>query len=259
MVEHIELEARLCLQILGALPAHELILRITHDHEARVRPSEDTVEVGRLDIGLERHLLAAGDRAVRGVRELAHPGIVPLLLAELRCTILDPCKLCLIILYTGNDAIGLRPPLLPETAESGLLRPLGFSIILRAFGRLRLLLELLQRTAEPGDRLFLGTKRLLCLRERRVRPGLQTIEATDFRPGFAFRQERKLRLLLFDFITGGLLCRLQLDLLRLSLLNLIIQRRKLLLCVRNLLLQRFLSTGSSRQFLHRRRQCRRLL
>ena len=255
MVEHVELEARLCLQILGTLPAHELILRITHDHEARVRPPEDAVEVGRLDIGLERHLLAAGDRAVCGVRELAHPGIVPLLLAELRCTLPDPCKLRLIILYTGNDAISLRPPLLSETAESGLLRPLSFSIILCAFGRLRLLLELLQRTAQSGDRIFLGTKRLLCLRERCVRPGLQIIEAADFCPGFAFRQERKLRLLLFDFITGGLLCRLQLDLLRLRLSDFSAQRFELPLCLRDLLLEARLSLRPKRQLLHGGLQC----
>ena len=241
MVEHVEFEARLCLQILRALPAHELILRIAHDHKARVRPPEDTVEVGRLDVGLERHLLAAGYGAVRGVRELAHPGIVPLLLAELRCPLPDPCKLRLIILYAGNDAIRLRPPLLPETAESGLFRPLRLGIILRAFRRLRLLLKLLQRTAELSERLLFGAKRLLCLCECRVDSGLQTIEAADFCPGFAFRRERQLRLLLLDFVTGGLLRRLQLDLLRLRLPDFPVQRFELSLCLRDLLLEARLS------------------
>ena len=88
--------------------------------------------------------IAAGHRAVCGVRELAHPGIVPLLLAELCCALLDSCKLRLIRLYTGNDTIGLRPPLLSETAEACLLRPLRPGIILRAFRRLHLLRKLLQ-------------------------------------------------------------------------------------------------------------------
>ena len=113
VVDDVQLQAALAAVVLRLPAALQFILAAGHGHEPPVGPGDDPLEAGHLHIGLQHHLLPAGDGAGGRVGQGLHPPPLLLQPGKLTGALADALGAAAVGLHPGGQ--GVVPPALDRS------------------------------------------------------------------------------------------------------------------------------------------------